>query len=120
MDARTMMTTATILLALTALGGLLMAGMRFAGADRPPSWLAMGHGLLAGAGLTLLLYAGFTVGIPSTAWIGVALLVLAALGGTYLNLAYHARLLALPKGIVVVHALLAVAGFALVLYGAMR
>ncbi len=118
MDTATMMKTATILLALTAAGGVVMAIIRFGGADRPPSWLAMAHGLLAGSGLTLLLYAGFAAGIPSLAWTGIALLVAAALGGTYLNLAYHAKLLPIPKGIIVIHALLAVAGFLLIAWTA--
>jgi hypothetical protein len=120
MDAVTMMKTATILLALTAAGGLLMALIRFGGADRPPSWIAMVHGLLAGAGLTLLLYAGFSTGIPGMAWVGVALLALAALGGVYLNLAFHARLLPLPKGTVVGHAVVAAAGFALIAWTSFR
>jgi len=120
MDTATMMKTATVLLALTAVGGLLMAVIRFSGADRPPSWIAMVHGLLAGSGLTLLLYAGFTAGIPSLAWIGVLVLVAAALGGTYLNLAFHANLLPIPKNIVVVHGLLAVAGFLLIAVSAFR
>lgn len=120
MDAATILKTATVLLAITALGGLVMAVMRFAGAERPPSWLAMIHGLLAASGLTLLLYAGFTVAVPTTVWTGIALLVLAALGGVALNLVYHAKLLPLPKGIVVGHALLAVLGFALVFLGAFR
>ena len=113
-----MLQTATILLGLTALGGLIMAIIRFSGADRPPSWLAMGHGLLAASGLTLLLYAGLKAGIPRLAWYGVALLLLAALGGAFLNLAYHAKLQALPKNIIVIHALLAVAGFALLAWAA--
>jgi hypothetical protein len=120
MEAMTMLKTATVLLALTAAGGLLMAIIRFSGADRPPSWIAMAHGLLAGSGLTLLLYAGFTAGIPSLAWIGIALLAAAAAGGAYLNLAFHARLLAIPKNIVVLHALLALAGFLLVAWAAFR
>ena len=114
MDALTLMRTATVLLGVTALGGLLMAVMRFAGAERPPSWLAMLHGLLAGSGLTLLLYAGFAVGIARTAWYGIGLLVLAALGGVLLNLAYHDKRLPLPVSIVLVHAVIAAAGFALV------
>jgi hypothetical protein len=113
MDATLMIKTAIALLAFTALGGLIMAVLRFAGAERPPSWLAMGHGLLAGSGLTLLLYTGFTAGLPRMAWIGTAILVLAALGGLYLNLAFHDRKLALPKSIVVVHAAIAIVGFAL-------
>jgi hypothetical protein len=118
MDSGMLLKTATVLLGITALGGLLMALMRFAGSDRPPSWLAMLHGLLAGSGLTLLLYAGLAVGIPRLAWIGTGLLVLAALGGVFLNLAYHDKHLPLPKGIIVVHALIAVAGFAAVLASA--
>ena len=36
-----MLQTATILLAITALGGLLMAGIRFATKHTPPAGLAM-------------------------------------------------------------------------------
>jgi hypothetical protein len=115
-----MLKTAVVLLALTAAGGLIMAFIRFSGTERPPSWLAMGHGLLAGSGLTLLLYQAFTTGLPTMALLGVATLVVAAAGGAFLNLAYHAQLKALPKGIVVVHALLAVAGFALLALAAFR
>ncbi|MDB5881892.1 MAG: hypothetical protein JWP43_1770 [Ramlibacter sp.] len=118
MDSAMLVRTAAVVLAVAALGGLLMAGMRFAGTERPPSWLAMLHGLLAGAGLTLLLYAGFAVGISRSAWIGIVLLVLAALGGVFLNLAYHDKRLPLPKGIMIVHALVAVAGFGLVFLAA--
>jgi hypothetical protein len=118
MDSAMLVRTAAVVLAVAALGGLLMAGMRFAGTERPPSWLAMLHGLLAGAGLTLLLYAGFAVGISRPAWIGIVLLVLAALGGVFLNLAYHDKRLPLPKGIMIVHALVAVAGFGLVFLAA--
>ena len=120
MDVATMLKTATILLALTAAGGLLMAIMRFSGADRPPSWIAMAHGLLAGAGLTLLLYAGFVGGIAATGWAGIVLLAVAALAGTYLNLAYHAKLLPLPKATVMLHALVAVAGFLLIAWTAFK
>jgi hypothetical protein len=118
MDSAMLVRTAAVVLAVAALGGLLMAGMRFAGTERPPSWLAMLHGLLAGAGLTLLLYAGFAVGISRSAWTGIILLVLAALGGVFLNLAYHDKRLPLPKGIMIVHALIAVAGFGLVFIAA--
>lgn len=120
MDAKLLLQTATVLLAITAAGGVVMAIMRFGGADRPPSWLAMLHGLLAGSGLTLLLYAGFTVGIDRNTWVGIALLVVAALGGLVLNLQYHDKRLPLPKGFMVVHALLAVGGFALIFLSAFR
>jgi hypothetical protein len=113
-NANAMVQTALVLLALAAAGGLLMAGMRFTGADRPPSWLAMGHGLLAASGLTLLLYAGLTAGVPQMAWIGIGLLVLAARGGLYLNLNFHDKKLPLPKPVIIGHALVAVLGFALI------
>ncbi len=109
------MQTAAILLGITALGGLLMAIIRWRGAPRPPDWLAMLHGLLAAAGLTLLIHAGLTVGIPSTAWLALALFVVAALGGVYLNLRYHTKQLPLPKGVIIGHAVLGVAGYGLLL-----
>jgi hypothetical protein len=111
MDAQTMLRTAIVLLAVTALGGLLMAGMRFSGRPRPPSSIAMVHGLLAASGLTLILYAGFTSGMPGGGWGGLVLLVAAALGGLVLNLRYHAEKLELPIGLMLGHAGLAVAGF---------
>ena len=120
MEPMLMVRTAAVLLAVTALGGLAMAGIRFASEKQPPTGLAMLHGLLAGAALTLLLYAWFTVGLPGTAATGVVLLVLAALGGVYLNLNFHWKQILLPKGIVVGHTLLAVVGFGLVLLAAFR
>ena len=110
------MQTAAWLLGIAAAGGLVMAGIRFSGAPHPPTWLAMLHGLLAAAALTLLLYAWANVGLPSAAQLSVLLLVVAAVGGVAMNLLYHWRLLPLPKSWVVVHALLAVAGFASLLY----
>jgi len=113
MDPAALLKTAVVLLGITAAGGIVMATLRFSGHDRPPSWLAMLHGLLAGSGLTLLLYAAFTAGVGTMVWGGIALLVLAALGGVFLNLAYHDRKLPLPKAIVLVHAAIAVVGYAL-------
>ena len=114
MDSKLFIQTALALLAVTAAGGLLMAFQRFSGADRPPSWLAMLHGLLAGSGLTLLLFAGFAYGLPRLAWIGTGLLVLAALGGVYLNLKFHDKHVPLPKSIILGHAVIAVIGVGLV------
>ena len=120
MDAAALLKTATILLALTAVGGIIMAIIRFSGADRPPSWIAMVHGLIAGSGLTLALYAGLAGTIPSMAWAGIAGLVLAALGGVYMTLAYHDKRLPLPKSIVLGHAGIAVVGFLLLAVTAFR
>ena len=109
------MKTASVLLALTAVGGLIMAGMRFAGTPQPPTWLAMGHGLLAGSAVTLLLYAYFTVGLPTLACWALLLFLVAAAGGAFLNLNYHWKMLPLPMGLIAGHAGVAVAGFALLL-----
>lgn len=113
MEPALMMRTALALLTITAIGGLAMAVTRFGKETNPSSALAMAHGLLAGAALTLLIYAYFTVGLPALACWSLVLLAVAALGGTYLNLRFHALRVPLPKGIVVGHAVLAVAGYAL-------
>ena len=123
METYTMLQTAAVLFGAAALGGLLMAGMRFSGTPRPPAWLAMGHGLLAAAGLTLLIYAAATAGVPRTAQIAMVLFVIAAAGGAAMNLLYHWKLLPLPIPLMLVHALLAVSGFVLLLvtlYGSGR
>ena len=115
MDAYTMMKTAALLLAIAAGGGLLMAGIRFSGKDCPPSAIAMLHGLLAAGALTLLIYAAVAAGIPLLAQLSLAVLIAAALIGTWINLTFHSQMRALPIKGVVAHALVAVAGFALLL-----
>ncbi len=115
MEPVLIMKTASVLLAIAALGGLTMAGIRFGGKPQPPTWLAMGHGFLSAAALTLLLYAWFTVGLPALAAWALLLFLIAAAGGAFLNLNYHWKNLPLPKGMIVGHALIAVAGFALLL-----
>ena len=115
MEPVLIMKTASVLLALAALGGLGMAGIRFAGKPQPPIWLAMAHGFLSAAALTLLLYAWFTVGLPALASWALVLFLLAAAGGAFLNLNYHWKMLPLPKGMIVGHAGVAVVGFGLLL-----
>jgi len=110
MDAQQMLRTAIVLLALAAAGGLLAAGIRFSGRPHPPSFVAMAHGLLAAAGLTLLLYVACTQGLPEVGWYGLGALLVAALGGLVLNLRYHWKNVALPIWLVLVHAALAVTG----------
>ena len=118
METQLMVRTAIVLLALTGVGGLLMAGIRFSGKPRPPSAIAILHGLLAGSGVTLLLYAGFVHGLPGMAWLGIVLLAGAALGGLVLNLAYHDKQLPLPIWLVLTHAAIAVLGLVIVALGA--
>ena len=115
MEPNLAMQTAASLFAISAVGGLVMAGIRFSGKPHPPIALAMLHGFLSAAALTLLLYGFFTVGLPQLASIATGLFVVAALGGVVMNLNYHWKQLALPKWLVVVHALIAVSGFVLLL-----
>lgn len=114
MNALTMIRTAVALLAIGALGGLLMAVIRLSKNLNPPSGLAMLHGFLAAAGATLLLYAAVTVGIPGLAQIGLGFLVLAAVGGVVLNLKYQWERVLIPRGFIIGHAAFAVIGFVLV------
>jgi len=115
MEPASFLITSTVLLALAAAGGLVMAGIRFIGDRPPPASLAMLHGFLAAAAVTLLIYAAATVGLPGTALVALALFLAAAVGGAILNLNYHWKQLPLPKWLVIVHAIAAVAGFALLL-----
>lgn len=115
MNLASVLWTSTILLVITAAGGLVMAGIAFKGNQQPPTWLAMLHGFLAAAALTLLLYAAATIGLPGMALTALVLLLVAAAGGVVLNLNYHWKQLPLPKWIVIVHAVAAVAGFLLLL-----
>jgi hypothetical protein len=110
MDAHLMLRTGVVLLAITALGGLLAAGFRFSGRPHPPSVVAMLHGLLAAAGLTLVLYVAVVQGLPDAGWIGLVALLVAVLGGLVLNLGYHWKNVALPVWLVLVHAVIALAG----------
>ena len=113
MEPASILLTSTVLLAIAAAGGLIMAGIRFVGDRQPPASLAMLHGFLAAAAVTLLLYAAATVGLPRMALVALVLFLAAAGGGAILNLNYHWKQLPLPKWLIIVHAIAAVAGFAL-------
>lgn len=111
---------AACLLGAGALGGVIMAGLRFSGAPRPPSWLAMLHGMLAAAGLTLLMYAALTIGLSQMALAALGLLIVAALGGAFMNLRFHAKMLPLPIPMMVAHAVLAIIGLGLLVLSVCR
>jgi hypothetical protein len=98
-----------------ALGGLVMAGFRLFGKRNPPVWLTMAHGLLAGAGLTLLIYAALTSSIPQLAMFALLLFLVAAAGGMVMNLGYQWKQRPLPVPLLVGHALLAIVAFVLLL-----
>src|ERR1700750_537481 len=108
------MTIALVLFAVAALGGLTMAVMRFRGAERPPTGLALLHGALAAAGLIALIVAMTETGVPALARTALVFFIVAALGGFYL-FAQHMQKKALPIPILVVHAGVAVIGFVILL-----
>jgi hypothetical protein len=120
MNGITMLRAAVGLLTVGALGGAVMAIVRLFQGKNPPSWLAMLHGFLAAAGITLLLYAAIAVGIPQLAELGLAILLIAALVGVMLNLRYQWKAVLLPRGLLIGHAVLAVVGFTLVVVSACR
>jgi len=114
-DTMDMLQAAAGLFTLAALGGLAMAAIRFGGKRNPPAWLAMLHGLLAAAGITLLAYAAWTDALPGSALLALLLFLLAAGGGAVLSLAYNWKQRLLPAWLVVTHALLAVVAYVLLL-----
>jgi hypothetical protein len=108
-----MLITAFVLLGLAALGGSVLARQATTGTT-PSMPLAVGHGLLAGAGLVVLLIAfvrGEAGGLVTAA---LVLFVLAALGGFYL-VATHVRGQPLPKAVIAGHATAASVGLVLLL-----
>jgi hypothetical protein len=109
-----MLDVAVALFALAAVAGLSMAIMHFRGHTPPRPVLAVFHGLFAASGLLVLIIAVTTGHMTGIALIALGLLVLAALGGFGL-LSYHLRGRALSGGFIVGHALLAVAGFVVLL-----
>ncbi len=115
MDSTLMLRAASSLFLIAALGGLVMAAIRLIGKHNPPAWLAMAHGLLAGAGLTLLIYAALVAGISSMAMTALVLFLIAAGGGLVMNLKYEWKRELLPAPLLAVHALLAVVAFVLLL-----
>lgn len=113
MEAVRMLQIATYLFALTALGGVAMAWVRFSANRNPASWLAMAHGFLAAAGVTLHAYAVFVLQGPGLALVSLLLFLGASIGGVVLNLVYHLKDKPLPKSIVAIHGIIAVVAFVL-------
>lgn len=103
-----MLTWSIVLFLTAAVGGLVMAVKIFKG-QVPPVLLAVGHGALAATALVLVLLAALAPAAPPLVKYGAGILVIAALGGFFL-LSFHLRKLPHPKGVVAVHALVAVAG----------
>ncbi len=102
-----MLTASVVLFLYAALSGLVMAVGIFRGA-KPWVPLALGHGVLAATALVLAVLVAIATGVAAIKY-GVAVLVLAALGGFFL-LSFHLRGKHHPWVVVVLHALLAVGG----------
>lgn len=107
-----MLIYAAVLLVLAAVGGLFMVGGYVARGRTPPLVVAGLHGVLAAAGLVLVLIpvlSGTTGGLTRAS---LAVLVLAALGGFYLLVAHLTRS-RVPLPPALAHALVAAVGVAL-------
>lgn len=92
-----------------ALAGLIMAVRAFGGL-RIPASLAGFHGLMGASGLMLLLAISLSGTVREiNSELVLVILTAAALGGFYL-VSFHIRGKELPKPVIVVHALTAIAG----------
>ena len=104
-----MIINAIIVLAITAVGGLLLATKVLNGKQAP--WaLSIIHALLGATGLILLTIEAMNSDWPGRLTASLAILIVAALGGFYLA-SHHLRGNIGPKGIVLIHAGVAVVGF---------
>lgn len=110
------MTTAVLLFAIAALGGVVMAIMRLGGRDLPPLGLAIVHGLFAAGGLVALIVALVGSGYTVVTIIALLGFLGAALGGFYL-FSLHLKKQALPVPSVLVHGGFAVISFIILLVG---
>ena len=104
-----MLIYALICFALGAMGGLVLAAHVLKGKFAP--WaVSVLHALLGASGLLLLVVLVMQGTASSRVMAALGLLVLAALGGFYLA-SLHLRRTIPPKGVVFIHAGIAVAGF---------
>src|SRR5262245_10415350 len=108
--AQPMFKIAILLFAVAAVAGLTMAIAHFRGQTPPKPAIALLHGLFAASGLVVLLLGLIRLGAGGVPAYALGLFLIAALGGFTL-LSFHLRGRPLPNGLVVGHALLAVAGF---------
>jgi lysozyme family protein len=113
------MQLAAILLGLAALGGLAMVGIRASKNQNPPTALAVGHGLIAAAGLITLIYHRLTVTappMPNEVNYSIGVLVVAALGGIGMFTLFHLRNRLIPLAFMLGHGLIAAVGLGLLLW----
>jgi len=103
-----MLIAAIVLFLVAAVGGVIMA-VRIFRSLHPPMSLALAHGGLAATALVLAIIATVFSGPTPLLKAGVAVLILAALGGFFL-FSFQLRGKAHPKAVVLLHGVLAVGG----------
>jgi len=108
-----------LVFAVAAVIGLTMALAVFKG-QFPPVPSAVLHGLFGATGLVLLIVAVFVHHAVGPAQWAFWLFLIAALGGFFIAFGFHAKKKAIPPGLVVVHASVAVVGFLILLAGALN
>ncbi len=108
-----MLTIAAVLFAVAALGGITLATVHLRHRGLPMA-LALGHGLLAAAGLVVLIVAVVGGSTERLVIASLGLFVVAALGGFAL-FSFHLRRQPLPTPVVFIHGLVAVVAFVLLL-----
>ena len=103
---------AILSLALAAILGLILAS-RVLKSEFAPWPLSLLHALFGAVGLVLLIATILTGSTTQILLVGTGVLVVAALGGFFLASLHLKKSLA-PKGVVILHAGLAVIGFLLI------
>jgi uncharacterized membrane-anchored protein len=104
-----MLTSAIIIFAIAAVGGLILAAHVLRNKFAP--WaLSIVHALLGAAGLVVLIVMVLQGAAPARLTAALGLLILAALGGFFLA-SFHLRKKIAPKAVVGIHAGVAVVGF---------
>lgn len=106
---------AAIMLAIVAMLGAANAFVRFSRHANPPRWLVHTHGGFAILTLVVLTVTVAMKPVPSAAIFALALLLLAAAGGLFMYFGPQRTGKPIPKPVVVGHAAVALAGYALLL-----
>jgi hypothetical protein len=103
-----LLNVAAVVFAIAALGGIVLAAHVLRGKFAP--WaLSLLHAALGAAGIVLVLVTVIQ-GLRGNAALALGLFVIAALGGFFLA-SFHYRKQLPPSAVVVVHAVVALAGF---------
>jgi len=108
-----MLTTAVILFGIAAVVGLYLASSHIKG-KIPPIAVALLHGVLAASGLVIVIMAVVKATTSGMGLYALIFFLIAAVGG-FVLITMHLRKRALPSGLIVIHALMAVVGFVLLL-----